>query len=141
MAIHRLRSRTASIASFIAYVLYAFEICVRASAILGLVGAGGIGMHLNTALETFRYDQVASIIILTLIIVVVIDTISSTLREKFGMRQAQQPQTPLVAPKKTLGQRLKLLVILAFFVVVYVWTFSGMNFDIGQDDLQLADCR
>jgi phosphonate transport system permease protein len=68
--------------AYIAYVLYAFEICVRASAILGLVGAGGIGMFLNTALETFQYAQVASIIILTLIIVVVIDTISATLREK-----------------------------------------------------------
>lgn len=68
--------------AFIAYVLYTFEVCVRASAILGLVGAGGIGMYLNTALETFRYDQVASILVLTLIIVILIDTISATLREK-----------------------------------------------------------
>jgi len=68
--------------AFVAYVLYTFEVCVRASAILGLVGAGGIGMYLSTALETFRYDQVASILVLTLIIVVLIDTVSATLREK-----------------------------------------------------------
>jgi phosphonate transport system permease protein len=68
--------------AFVAYVLYTFEVCVRASAILGLVGAGGIGMYLSTALETFHYDQVASILVLTLIIVVLIDTVSATLREK-----------------------------------------------------------
>jgi phosphonate transport system permease protein len=45
------------------------------------------------------------------------------------MSQAQQHQTPSVAPKKTFGQRFKLYLILAFFVALYAWTISGMNFD------------
>jgi phosphonate transport system permease protein len=68
--------------SFVAYVLYAFEICVRAAAILGLVGAGGIGIILSETLETFQYTKMASIVLFTLFIVIVIDTISTKIREK-----------------------------------------------------------
>lgn len=68
--------------SFVAFVLYTFEVCVRASAILGLVGAGGIGMELQAALDNFLYNQVALIILFTLVIVIVIDTVSATIREK-----------------------------------------------------------
>ncbi|MFD2171546.1 phosphonate ABC transporter, permease protein PhnE [Tumebacillus lipolyticus] len=68
--------------AFVAYVFYTFEVCVRASAILGLVGAGGIGLVLNTALAMYQYTHVASIILFTLIIVILIDTISTRIREK-----------------------------------------------------------
>jgi len=71
-----------SLPSFVAYVLYTFEVCVRASSILGYVGAGGIGIVLKTNLDNYRYENVMSIIVFTLIIVVVIDWISSTIREK-----------------------------------------------------------
>ncbi|MBL0386423.1 phosphonate ABC transporter, permease protein PhnE [Tumebacillus sp. ITR2] len=68
--------------AFVAYVLYTFEVCVRASAILGLVGAGGIGMVLKTNLDLFNYTHVTSIILFTLIIVIIIDSISAAIREK-----------------------------------------------------------
>lgn len=68
--------------AFVAYVLYAFEICVRAAAILGLVGAGGIGIMLSETLETFQYQKMATIVLFTLVIVIVIDSISSRIREK-----------------------------------------------------------
>jgi phosphonate transport system permease protein len=68
--------------AFMAYLFYTFEVCVRASAILGLVGAGGIGHVLNTALAMYQYTHVASIILFTLIIVIIIDTISTRIREK-----------------------------------------------------------
>jgi phosphonate transport system permease protein len=68
--------------SFVAFVLYTFEVCIRASAILGLVGAGGIGMELSASLDNFLYDRVALIILFTLLIVIVIDTISASIREK-----------------------------------------------------------
>jgi len=67
---------------FVAHCLYTFEVCVRASAILGYVGAGGIGMVLKTELDTFQYGNVAAIILATLVIVIVIDTISTSIREK-----------------------------------------------------------
>jgi phosphonate transport system permease protein len=68
--------------SFIGYVLYTFEVCVRASAILGLVGAGGIGLQLQATLEQFQYTRMMTIVLITLVVVILIDTISAYVREK-----------------------------------------------------------
>ncbi|MBE3596865.1 MAG: phosphonate ABC transporter, permease protein PhnE [Hydrogenibacillus sp.] len=67
---------------FISYVLYTFEINVRAATVLGLVGAGGIGVPLNTALRLLQYDKVASILIVIFAVVLVIDGLSQTLRRR-----------------------------------------------------------
>lgn len=69
-------------AQFIGFVLYMFEINIRAAAILGFVGAGGIGIYLNRTLGMFRYDQTLLIILFTLVIVLIIDSISSRIRGK-----------------------------------------------------------
>ncbi|MFD3259155.1 phosphonate ABC transporter, permease protein PhnE [Paenibacillus lentus] len=69
-------------AHFVSYVLYTFEINVRAAAILGLVGAGGIGHYYEVTLGFLEYDKTSAIIIFTLTIVLVIDYISMKLREK-----------------------------------------------------------
>ncbi|CRK81272.1 phosphonate ABC transporter, permease protein PhnE [Neobacillus massiliamazoniensis] len=70
------------LANFISYVLYTFEINVRAAAVLGLVGAGGIGLFYNRTLGFLEYDKTSSIIIYTLVVVLFIDYISTKLREK-----------------------------------------------------------
>ncbi|SCW80998.1 phosphonate transport system permease protein [Paenibacillus tianmuensis] len=69
-------------AQYIAYFLYTFEVNVRAAAVLGLVGAGGIGLTLDRTLQMFRYDRSALIIILTLAIVLLIDFVSTKIRER-----------------------------------------------------------
>ncbi|KPV55218.1 phosphate ABC transporter permease, partial [Paenibacillus sp. A3] len=69
-------------AQYIAYFLYTFEVNVRAAAVLGLVGAGGIGLTLDRTLQQFRYDRSALIIILTLAIVLLIDYVSTKIRER-----------------------------------------------------------
>lgn len=69
-------------AHFVSYVLYTFEVNVRAAAILGLVGAGGIGLYYDRTLGFLQYQQTASIIIYTLVVVLFIDYISTLLREK-----------------------------------------------------------
>ncbi|MDT8717200.1 phosphonate ABC transporter, permease protein PhnE [Clostridium sp. 19966] len=66
---------------FISYVLYAFEINVRAASVLGLVGAGGIGLYLDKTLGLFQYTRTSTIILVTLVIVVAIDFISAKVRE------------------------------------------------------------
>ena len=68
-------------AHFVSYVLYTFEVNVRAP-VLGLVGAGGIGLYYDRTLGFLQYKQTASIIIYTLIVVLLIDYISTLLREK-----------------------------------------------------------
>ncbi|ANY66434.1 phosphonate ABC transporter, permease protein PhnE [Paenibacillus sp. BIHB 4019] len=69
-------------AAFMSYVLYTFEINVRAAAILGLVGAGGIGLFYEATLGFLEYDKTAVIILFTLVIVLIIDFASTKLREK-----------------------------------------------------------
>lgn len=69
-------------AQFTSYVLYAFEINIRAAAILGLVGAGGIGLYYEATLGFLEYDKTSVIILFTLVIVLVIDYVSTKLREK-----------------------------------------------------------
>lgn len=65
---------------FISYFLYTLEINVRASTVLGYIGAGGIGVFLQRSLNEFNYGATAVIILATLIIVLVIDGISNHLR-------------------------------------------------------------
>ena len=66
---------------FISYVLYAFEINVRASTVLGYVGAGGIGVLLQISLGRFNYAQTGLIILVIFLVVFIIDYISSKFRE------------------------------------------------------------
>ncbi len=67
---------------FISYTLYAFEVNVRAAAVLGYVGAGGIGQKYKIFLQLRRFDNVGTIIIISFVAVLIIDTISSSIRRR-----------------------------------------------------------
>ncbi|MUT65239.1 phosphonate ABC transporter, permease protein PhnE [Paenibacillus sp. NEAU-GSW1] len=69
-------------AHFMSFTLYTFEINVRAAAVLGLVGAGGIGHYYEVTLGFLEYDKTSVIIIFTLAIVLLIDYASAKLRER-----------------------------------------------------------
>jgi len=64
----------------ISQTLYQIESNSREATILGLVGAGGIGLRLAERIQINAWDQVAYIIVLILLAVAVIDTLSRTLR-------------------------------------------------------------
>lgn len=70
--------------NWLSYALLRFEINVRASAILGFVGEGGIGHDLKLAMQwgQGRYDQVVAIFLLLFLAIVVIDRISDHYRNK-----------------------------------------------------------
>ncbi len=68
--------------SYVSYSLYVFEINIRTSAVLGMVGAGGIGQTLMTSLNLFMYKRAATIIIATFGLVLLIDLVSIKLRER-----------------------------------------------------------
>lgn len=61
--------------------LYFFESNTRSSTIIGIVGAGGIGLHLAEQIRTLEFQSVAFIILLILATVVAIDFISGHLRQ------------------------------------------------------------
>ena len=64
----------------ISQVLYYFESNTRSATIIGIVGAGGIGLYLAEMIRTYEWDRVAFIILMVLVTVAVIDFISSRLR-------------------------------------------------------------
>jgi phosphonate transport system permease protein len=70
--------------NWLSYALLRFEINVRASAILGFVGEGGIGQDLKIAMQwgQGRYDEVVAIFALLFVTIVVIDQISDHYRQK-----------------------------------------------------------
>jgi ABC-type phosphate/phosphonate transport system permease subunit len=55
---------------------------VRESAVLGLVGGGGLGMALDTALSNLYWDQAGLVLLVIFIIVIVTEIITSWLRAK-----------------------------------------------------------
>lgn len=61
-------------------VLYYFESNTRSATIIGIVGAGGIGLHLVEQIRTFEWDRVAFLILLILAAVAAIDWLSARLR-------------------------------------------------------------
>ncbi len=69
---------------YVSYVLYAFELNVRASMVLGLVGAGGIGMILETQRANFEYERVTMIILAVLVAVLIIEQISESIRKRLA---------------------------------------------------------
>jgi phosphonate transport system permease protein len=84
----------------VAFWLYRFEINVRASAILGVVGAGGIGTILANNVSYGRWENVGTTIIVIVASVIVIDTASGWLRRRIieggagpsGGAELEQPE-------------------------------------------------
>ena len=66
------------------YTFYALEINVRASTVLGYVGAGGIGVILNSSLALLRYDRVSVIILMILLMVIIVDGLSEAIRRRLA---------------------------------------------------------
>ncbi len=67
---------------FIGLSLYRLDINFRESAIIGIVGAGGIGATLNTAFQRYEYDSVAAILILIIATVFVAEYIAGAIRRR-----------------------------------------------------------
>jgi len=66
----------------IAFWLYRFEINLRAAAVLGIVGAGGIGAVLSNTLAYRRFDKAGMAIIVVVLATIAVDYISGTIRRR-----------------------------------------------------------
>lgn len=106
--------------TLLAHFLYTFEVAIRASAILGLVGAGGIGLLLKNTLDLFRYDQACSIVLATLVVVVAIDLVSSRTRT-YLLKGSAKP----VSPQRS---RAYSMIAAAVSLALFVWAVSGLHF-------------
>jgi phosphonate transport system permease protein len=68
------------LSNFASYALLRFEINVRGAAVMGFVGAGGIGQDLLEAVRKFYYSDVSAILVLIVITVAIIDLLTERVR-------------------------------------------------------------
>ncbi|CAN5251905.1 phosphonate ABC transporter, permease protein PhnE [soil metagenome] len=89
--------------SFIAIALYRFDINVRASVVLGIVGAGGIGFELQNTLRQLVYDRGLGVVLVILVLIVAVEIISAVVRTSlFG----DDPNVARGAPRISVGDKL-----------------------------------
>lgn len=65
-------------------LLYRFDVNVRSSLVLGLVGAGGIGFLINQSIQLFRFDEMATHILVVLVLIIAVDRLSALVRRRLG---------------------------------------------------------
>ena len=68
---------------WVSFTLYRFESNVRAATVVGMVGAGGIGVALWDVVRAFQFDRTAAVLIMIVLTVSVVDVISAQIRKLF----------------------------------------------------------
>jgi phosphonate transport system permease protein len=71
-------------ASLASLLLYQWECNVRTSTVLGFVGAGGIGQELAISLRLFRYDELSTLVLAVLGLILLVDLLSRLVRRHLG---------------------------------------------------------
>jgi len=66
----------------LAYTLYRWECAIRASAVLGFVGAGGIGQQLELSMRMFQFDEVLTLLGILFVLVAAVDFVSGRIRRR-----------------------------------------------------------
>ncbi|MFW5717262.1 MAG: phosphonate ABC transporter, permease protein PhnE [Spirochaetota bacterium] len=72
-------------------ILYFFESNVRSASVLGVLGAGGLGMQLHDRIRIMDWQQVSFIVIMILITVAIVDAISRSLRQRIIANPEYRP--------------------------------------------------
>jgi phosphonate transport system permease protein len=68
--------------TFVSYTLYRWECAIRASAILGFVGAGGLGQQIELSMRMFQFDEVLTLLMLLFVLVAAVDFVSGRVRAR-----------------------------------------------------------
>jgi len=68
---------------WISFALYRFESNVRAAAVVGMVGAGGIGMVLWEIIRAFNYAETCAVLLIVIVTVTAVDLLSAQIRKRF----------------------------------------------------------
>lgn len=68
--------------AFVAIALFRWDINVRESAILGLVGGGGLGLALNASIDVFEWDRVALVLLVILVMVMLAEWLTTAIRKR-----------------------------------------------------------
>jgi phosphonate transport system permease protein len=71
-----------SIPQLVAFTVYRFEMNFRDAAVLGLVGAGGIGYYIQLYVRGFQYERVAVLLVVIIVVVTVLDQLTFWVRRR-----------------------------------------------------------
>ncbi len=67
----------------LSYTVYRWECAIRASVVMGFVGAGGLGQQMDLSMRMFAGGEVASMLLTFLVLVLLADALSRLLRERY----------------------------------------------------------
>jgi phosphonate transport system permease protein len=71
---------------YVAYILYRWEVCIRATVVVGIVGAGGLGYRLEQQLASFDYRGVTATLLFYVILTFLADVVSSSIRRALRIK-------------------------------------------------------
>ena len=71
-------------AEITSYTVYRWECAIRSSVVLGFVGAGGLGQQMDNSMKMFNGGEVATMLIVFILLVALADRVSSWLRKEIG---------------------------------------------------------
>ena len=112
--------------TILAYWLSRFEINIRASAVLGAIGAGGIGAELVAQMQFNNYARVGTVLFLTVIVVLAIDTISARLRRKI-ISGNKEPGPVAIFQSAGTGKRIVMALVSAACIYIVVFLMVQMQ--------------
>ena len=112
-----------AVPGLLAYLLYSFDCCVRAASVLGFIGAGGIGYEIAVSMRLFEYQQISTLLLVSLGLVLGTDWLSRRLRR--GLRRAGDSG-------RAAGRRWRWRLLLPLLAPVLFLSFADAGFlDVG----------
>ena len=64
--------------------VFRFELNLRESLILGIVGAGGIGLYVQTYVRSFQYEKAATVTLAIIVLVLLSEALNTALQKRFN---------------------------------------------------------
>ena len=74
------------------YTLYSFECAVRSAAVLGFVGAGGLGYEISLSMRLFEFRQVLTLLACFVLLLLLVDLLSRSLRARLELNPGTSPE-------------------------------------------------
>ena len=106
--------------NIVAYWLYRFEVNIRASAVLGIVGAGGIGAELVSQLRFRDFARAGTVLFITVAVVLLVDMTSGRLRRRIITGHAEAgPMTSF----RRMGKVQQVLVVISLVAAAAMLVF------------------
>jgi len=116
----------------VAYSLYSFECCLRAAAVLGFVGAGGIGYEISVSMKLFEYGQVLTLLLVFIALLAVTDAASRLARMRLNRTANRKPRTLAPGEKSSAWSRISskrwLVPLLVLSMFAACFPVAGFSF-------------